>query len=179
MRKAKAEKDNKKMARDLKAQKANSMVEKSNVVDRMRVVFQREKEVAVSDATIALIGDLRKSNRGVESLKNTLWKSEVLFMLYYVHSAKPSPFLPYLFFSLRLQVQNDMLVSSLVQTTLKINELEVILKKVQVTLTLTLTLTPTQTLTLTLTLTLYSISNSVESIALLKLGNQLWTMLRD
>jgi hypothetical protein len=44
MRKAKAEKDNKKMARELKAHKAKSMEEKSNVVDRMRVVFEREKK---------------------------------------------------------------------------------------------------------------------------------------
>jgi hypothetical protein len=94
MRKAKVEKDNKKMARELKAQKANSMVEKSNVVERMRVVFQREKEVAVSDATIALIGDLRKSNRGVECLKNTLWKSEVLF--FYITFIVRSPGLFYL-----------------------------------------------------------------------------------
>jgi hypothetical protein len=79
MRKAKAEKDNKKMARELKAHKSNSMVEKSNAVERMRVVFEREKEVAVSDATIALKGDLRKCNRGVECLKHTLWKSEVIF----------------------------------------------------------------------------------------------------
>ena len=78
MRKAKVEKDNKKMARELKAHKAKSMEEKSNVVERMRVVFEREREVAVSDATIALIGDLRKCNRGVECLKHTLWKSEVI-----------------------------------------------------------------------------------------------------
>jgi hypothetical protein len=52
MRKAKVEKDNKKMARELKAHKAKSMEEKSNVVERMRVVFEREREVAVSDATI-------------------------------------------------------------------------------------------------------------------------------
>ena len=77
MRKAKAEKDNKKLARALKAHKAKSMEEKSNVVERMRVVFEREREVAVSDATIALKGDLRKCNRGVECLKHTLWKSEV------------------------------------------------------------------------------------------------------
>ncbi len=80
MRKAKADKDNKKMACELKAHKANSMVEKSNVVERMRVIFEREKEVAVSDATIALKGDLKKSNRGVECLKHTLWKSEVIFL---------------------------------------------------------------------------------------------------
>ena len=79
MRKAKAEKDNKKMARELKAHKAKSMEEKTNVVERMRVVFERDKEVAVSDATIALKVDLRKSYRGVECLKHTLWKSEVIF----------------------------------------------------------------------------------------------------
>ena len=101
MRKAKAEKDNKKMARELKAHKSKSMDEKKNVVERMRVVFEREKEVAVSDATIALKGDLRKSNRGVECLKQTLWKSEVFCVEYYVHSAKPSPFFTHLFFSLR------------------------------------------------------------------------------
>jgi hypothetical protein len=96
----------------------------------MRVVFEREKEVAVSDATIALKGDLRKSNRGVECLKQTLWKSEVICVEYYVHSAKPSPFFTHLFFSLCRQVQNNMLVSNLVHSTLKINELEIILKKV-------------------------------------------------
>jgi hypothetical protein len=65
------------MARQLKAQKSKSIVEKTNGVDRMRVVFEREKEVAVSDATLGLKGDLSKSNRGVESLKHTLGKSEV------------------------------------------------------------------------------------------------------
>ena len=78
IRKAKAEKDNKKMARELKAQKSKSLEEKTNVVERMRVIYAREKEVAVLDATIALKGDLRKSYRGVECLKHTLRKSEVI-----------------------------------------------------------------------------------------------------
>ena len=80
MRKAKVEKDNKKLVQELKSHKSKSMVEKTNVVERMRVVFEREKEVAVSDATLALEGDLRKSNRGVECLKHTLLKSEVFFL---------------------------------------------------------------------------------------------------
>ncbi len=80
MRKAKAQKDNKKLVRELKAQKSKSMVEKTNVVERMRVVFEREKDVAVSDATFALKDDLKKSNRGVECLKHTLCKSEVFFL---------------------------------------------------------------------------------------------------
>ncbi len=79
-RKAKVEKYNKKLVRELKSQKFKSMVEKTNVVERMRVIFEREKEVAVSDATLALEGDLRKSNRGVECLKHTLLKSEVFFL---------------------------------------------------------------------------------------------------
>ena len=79
MRKAKVEKDNKKLVRELKSHKSKSMVEKTKVVERMRVVFEREKDVAVSDATFALKGDLKKSNRGVECLKHTLWKSEVYF----------------------------------------------------------------------------------------------------
>ena len=79
MRKAKVEKDNKKLVRELKAQKANNFEEKTKVVERMRVVFEREKDVAVSDATFALKGDLKKCNRGVESLKYTLRKSEVFF----------------------------------------------------------------------------------------------------
>jgi len=79
MRKAKAEKDCKNMARQLKSQKSKSLEKKANFVERMRVVFEREKDVAVSDATMVLKGDLRKSNRGVECLKHTLWKSEVYY----------------------------------------------------------------------------------------------------
>ncbi len=132
MRKIKVEKDNKKLVWELKSHKSKSMVEKTNVVERMRVVFEREKEVAVSDATLALEGDLRKSNRGVKCLQHTLLKSEVylLKITLTVRSAKPSPFLTLLFFSLRLQVQNNALVTNLVHSTLKINELETILKKV-------------------------------------------------
>jgi hypothetical protein len=96
----------------------------------MRVVFEREKDVAVPDATFALKGDLKKSNRGVECLKHTLRKSQVFFVANFVHSAKPSPILTFLFFSSRLQVQNNILVTNLVHSTLKINELEIILKKV-------------------------------------------------
>ncbi len=131
MRKAKAEKDCKIMARQLKAQKSKSLEEKANVVDRMRVVFEREKDVAVSDATMALKGDLRKSNRGVEYLNNTLGKSEVIIFFHYIWSAKPSPFLSFLFSSYHVQVQNNILVTNLVHSTLKINELKAIIKKVR------------------------------------------------
>jgi hypothetical protein len=54
-------------------------------------VFEREKDVAVSDATMVLKGDLRKSNRGVECLKKTQGKSEVKIIFHYIWSAKPSP----------------------------------------------------------------------------------------
>jgi hypothetical protein len=86
--------------------------------------------VAVSDATFALKGDLKKCNRGVESLKYTLRKSEVFCFANFIHSAKPSPILTLLFFSSRLQVENNILVTNLVHSTLKINELELVLKKV-------------------------------------------------
>jgi hypothetical protein len=79
MRKAKAEKECKNMARQLKAQKSKSLEEKANVVERMRVVFEREIDVAVSDATMVLKGDLKKCNRGVECLQHTLGKAEVNF----------------------------------------------------------------------------------------------------
>ena len=79
MRKTKAEKQCKNMTRLLEAQKSKSIEEKTAVVNRMRKVFERDTAVAVSDATVRLEGDLRKSNRGVECLKHTLWKSEVFF----------------------------------------------------------------------------------------------------
>jgi hypothetical protein len=106
------------------------MLEKTNVVERMRVVLNEKKMWQCQmRPTFALKGDLRKSNRGAECLKHTLWKSEV-FCFPYVNSAKPSQFKTYLFFSLRLQVQNNILVTNLVHSTLKINELETIRKKV-------------------------------------------------
>jgi hypothetical protein len=43
----------------------------------MRKVCERVTAVAVTDATVVLQGDLKKSNRGLECLKNTLGKSEV------------------------------------------------------------------------------------------------------
>jgi hypothetical protein len=85
MRKAKAEKDCKNMARQLKAQKCKSMVDQKNVVDRMRVVFEREKDVAVSDATVHLASDLKKSRRGVEGLQKMLGKSEVSLFSFAPH----------------------------------------------------------------------------------------------
>ena len=97
VRKAKAEKDCKNMARQLKAQKAKSLGEKANVVERMRAVFEREKDVAVSDATLVLKGDLRKSNRGVECLKHTLGKSEV--RIFFITLVLRSPRRFYLFSS--------------------------------------------------------------------------------
>ena len=81
LRKAKAEKECKNMARQLKAQKSKSLEEKANVVERMRVVFEREIDVAVSDVTMVLKGDLKKCNRGVACLQHTLGKSEVNFFL--------------------------------------------------------------------------------------------------
>ena len=77
MRKCKIEKDCTNMARQLKAQKAKTNEERSKVVERMRMVFERKTAVAVSDATVLLQDDLKKSNRGVEGLKYILGKSEV------------------------------------------------------------------------------------------------------
>ena len=77
VRKAKAEKDCKKMSQRLKIQKAKSSEEKTVVVKRMREVLARDTAVAVSDATVRLEGDLKKSMRGVAALQLTLGKTEV------------------------------------------------------------------------------------------------------
>ena len=77
MRKNKAEKQCKNMARLLEAQKAKSFFEKKVVVERMRKVFERDTAVAVADATVRLEGDLKKTIRGVTGLKSTLGKTEV------------------------------------------------------------------------------------------------------
>ena len=79
VRKNKAEKHCKNMTRLLEAQKSKSIEEKIVVVDRMRRVFERDTAVAVSDATVRLEGDLKKTIRGVTSLKSTLGKKEVKF----------------------------------------------------------------------------------------------------
>ena len=82
VRKAKAEKDCKKMSQRLKIQKAKSNAEKGGIVQRMRMVCERETAVAVADATVDMASDLKKSLRGVLVLKHTLEKSEVLPILY-------------------------------------------------------------------------------------------------
>ncbi len=82
VRKAKAEKDCKKMSQRLKIQKAKSNAEKGGIVQRMRMVCERETAVAVADATVDMASDLKKSLRGVLVLKHTLDKSEVLLILY-------------------------------------------------------------------------------------------------
>ena len=78
-RKLKAEKDCQKMAVKLMAQKAKNKAENAVVVERMRLTCEREKTVAVSDATLQLASDLKKSTRGVLCLQHTLHKSEVIF----------------------------------------------------------------------------------------------------
>ena len=79
VRKTKAEKQCKNMTRLLEAQKSKSIEEKTVVVNRMRKVFERDTAVAVSDATVRLEGDLKKTIRGVKCLKSTLGKKEVTF----------------------------------------------------------------------------------------------------
>ena len=77
MRKCKIEKDCTNMARRLREQKAINSDEKAIVVARMRMVGERQTSVAVSEATLGLQSDLKKSKRGFESLKYTLGKLEV------------------------------------------------------------------------------------------------------
>lgn len=79
MRKTIAEKKCKKITRLLEIQKAKSNEEKTVVVKRMREVFARDTAVAVSDATVRLEGDLKKTMRGVAALQSTLGKTEVTF----------------------------------------------------------------------------------------------------
>ena len=82
VRKAKAEKDCKIMSQRLKIQKAKSNAERGGIVQRMRMVCERETAVAVADATVHMASDLKKSLRGVLVLKHTLDKSEVILILY-------------------------------------------------------------------------------------------------
>ncbi len=82
MRKSKIEKDCTNMARQLKAHKATTNEDRSKVVERMRMVFERKTAVAVSDATVLLQDDLKKSERGLEGLKYILGKSEVHFAFF-------------------------------------------------------------------------------------------------
>jgi hypothetical protein len=77
VRKTKAEKKCIKITRLLEIQKAKSSEEKTVVVKRMREVLARDTAVAVSDATVRLEGDLKKSMRGVAALQSTLGKTEV------------------------------------------------------------------------------------------------------
>ena len=77
MRKTKAEKKCIKITRLLEIQKAKSSEEKTVVVKRMREVLARDTAVAVSDATVRLEGDLKKSMGGVAALQSTLGKTEV------------------------------------------------------------------------------------------------------
>jgi hypothetical protein len=92
MLKVKAEKDCKKMNVKLRAQKAKSKADTAIVIERMRITCEREKTVAVSDATIELASDLKKSTRGVLCLQHTLNKYEVTVHLKRDPCAKPSPF---------------------------------------------------------------------------------------
>jgi hypothetical protein len=74
IRKAKAEKDCRNMAKKLRKQKSLNSEERATVVARMRMVGERQTAVAVLEATLGLHSDLKKSKRGVESLKYTLQK---------------------------------------------------------------------------------------------------------
>ncbi len=77
----------------LSAQKAKNKAEEAVVIDRMRLTCEREIAVAVSDATVHLTNDLKKSMRGVMGLQRTLNKSEVYsFFCHVTQSVKPSPF---------------------------------------------------------------------------------------
>ncbi len=81
VRTAKAEKDCKNMSQRLKIQKAKSNAERGGIVQRMRMVCERETAVAVADATVHMASDLKKSMRGVMVLKHMLDKSEVRLIL--------------------------------------------------------------------------------------------------
>jgi hypothetical protein len=138
-RKLKAEKDCKNMTVKLMAQKAKSKAEEAVVIDRMRLTCEREIAVAVSDATVHLANNLKKSKRGVMGLQHTLNKSEVYSFLprdpkceaLAIFGGVPCLNLSFLLFYFLLQVQNNILVQNLVHSALKINEMENILKKVQ------------------------------------------------
>jgi hypothetical protein len=82
IRNAKVEKDFKKITQRLKVQKAKSSAEKEVVVERMRMVCDRDIAIAVSNATVHLANDLKKSKRGVEGLQKTLGMSEVIYFEY-------------------------------------------------------------------------------------------------
>jgi hypothetical protein len=82
IRNAKVEKDFKKITQRLKVQKVKSSAEKEVVVDRMRMVCDRDIAIAVSNATVHLASDLKKSKRGVAGLQKTLGMSEVIYFEY-------------------------------------------------------------------------------------------------
>ncbi len=79
IRKAKAEKDCRNMTKKFREQKSINSEERAIVMARMRMVGERQTAVAVLEATLGLHSDLKKSNRGVESLKYTLQKLEVKY----------------------------------------------------------------------------------------------------
>ena len=96
VRKTKAEKKCIDMTRLLETQKLKSIEEKTVVVQRMRKVFERDTAVAVSDATVRLEGELKKTIRGVTGLKSTLSKTEVRFLILLKVRSPPFFFFAYL-----------------------------------------------------------------------------------
>ena len=78
------------MTRKLKEQKAIKTKEKATVVDRMLKVCERDTAVAVSDATLELAGELKKTKRAGEGLKHKLGRKCEALASYYVLHAVPN-----------------------------------------------------------------------------------------
>ena len=133
VQKAKAEKQVKQITQKYKEQKLKSIAETSKVVERMQKVCERRTSVAVHDATVHLQRDLTTSIRGEKGLKYTLGKSKVHFCLHKSQKARSSRqivLMPSRLVFSSLQVENSILLENILQRTVRIKELEIIVKKV-------------------------------------------------
>ena len=84
-RKAMAEKNCQKLSRQLKDQERNSNERMAHACAKIRKANEREKLVAVSDATVGLQDELKKSVRGAECLKRNVMEAKVPFLIVYPH----------------------------------------------------------------------------------------------
>ena len=77
-RKAKAEKDCRKLSRKLKDHERKSTEKMAHACDKIRKANKRDMEVAVLSATVGLENELKKSVRGAQGLKRNVAAAKVL-----------------------------------------------------------------------------------------------------
>jgi len=108
-----------------------SIAETSKVVERMQKVCERRTSVAVHDATVHLQRDLTTYKRG-EKGEVHIVEVEGTFLHMSQKARSPRQFflMPSRLVFSSLQVENSILLENILQRTLRIKELDIIVKNV-------------------------------------------------